>query len=291
MRRLFYALFKEKRWSVATASVGDVPSLDALTDGLRRAADWRVLPIPSGYRFLADPFFHPRRGLLVEALNSRSFRGEILHLTESAVLQLSRGGGHYSYPATIREDGRWYAIPEISDWSPPQAFAFESGGFSDPIRLRIAGSPRLIDPTPFVHGAIIYLFGNIVSEGASVLRLWFAKELRSEFVEHPASPICISPNGARMAGRPAQIGRNLIRFGQDFRRGYGDGVTAFSITRIDEQHYQEEIISELRFRHCRGPHTLNLCRDQIAFDFYTEDFSPFAGIRRWRDRRAAQRTD
>jgi hypothetical protein len=288
--RLFYGLFKEKKWRVATAPVDDDPSLDSLTDDIAVAATWRTVPTPTGHRFLADPFFHPDRGLLVEALNRRSSRGEILQVSDSLVLRLSQRGGHFSYPATVEDDGKWYVVPEISDWSRPQLFPLEGGGFSHPLELRIAGRPRLLDPTPFRHDGVVYLFGNDAGEGASVLRLWVARSIRDEFVEHPASPVRISPNGARMAGTPARIAGQLVRFGQDFRRGYGDGVTAFAITRIDERDYREEPIGELRFGHCRGPHTLNFGKGEVAFDYYVERFSVLAGWRRWRDRRAARGT-
>ena len=87
-----------------------------------------------------------------------------------------------------------------------------------------------------------------------------------------------------MAGQPAILGGRLVRFGQDFRRAYGDGLTAFAITKLDPRNYREEPIGELRFRNCRGPHTLNLGRGLAAFDFYVEDFSLLAGLRRWRQR-------
>jgi len=165
------------------------------------------------------------------------------------------------------------------------------GGFDDPYELRIAGSPRLLDPTPLIYDQTTYLFGNIASEGGSVLRLWFARTLCDEFVEHPASPIRISPNGSRMAGAPVRIDDRLVRFGQDFRRSYGDGLAAFAITHLDERDYREEIIREFHFKHCLGPHTLNLSHGEAAFDFYTEGFSLLAGLRRWGDRRAACRSD
>lgn len=286
--RIFYGLFKEKHWSVATVAIGAGATMDSLQRSISRTQDWRTLPTPAGYRFLADPFHHPKGGLLVEALNSWSSRGEILHVGEGKARRLSGRGGHHSYPATILDNERWYVIPEISDWSPAQAFPL-GDVLGDPIELRIPGRPALLDPTPFHRNGTCYLFGNLATEGASVLRLWLAESLHDEFTEHPSSPVRISPNGSRMAGGLCSIGGRLIRFGQDSRGSYGDGLTVFEVTHMDEHRYSEDIVSEFRFDHCSGPHTLNLDCGQAAFDFYVERFSLLAGVRRWRDRRAARR--
>jgi hypothetical protein len=287
--RLVYGLFRQKRWQVATTATAADADLESLIGKLRRTADWHTYPTPAGYTFLADPFLHPERGLLVEAMNRRSCRGEILHVGEGGPRRMSRAGGHFSYPAVVADGDSWHVVPEISDWSPALRFKLEPEGLGEAVELRLPGAPRLLDPTPFTYEDTVYLFGNLAYEGPSVLRLWFAPSLKGEFVEHPASPIKISPNGGRMAGSPSLIAGQLLRFGQDFRRGYGDGLTAFAITRLDPEHYQEEPVGELRFDHCHGPHTLNVGRGIAAFDYYREGFSLLAGLRRWRERRAAGR--
>jgi len=264
-------------------------TLDKLTAGLVDDAQWKSVATPDGYRFLADPFFHPDGGLLVEAMCAASARGEILHVTETGAHRLSGQGGHFSFPAPIEFAGKRYVVPEMSDWSPASAYPCSDDGFGEPFELRIPGRPRLLDPAPFMHGDAVFLFGNLASEGSSVLRLWVADALDGEFAEHPASPIRISPNGARMAGIPAMIDDRLIRVGQDLRRGYGDGIALFDITKIDRDHYSEQSVREFRFAKVKGPHTLNLARTEVAFDYYDDAFSLFAGFRRFKDRRAARR--
>ena len=138
--RLIYGLFKEKLWTVATVNVGDAVGLELIEQALARQADWRWIPVPAGYRFLADPFFHPEVGLLVEALNRRTHRGEIVHLPDGpgAGRRLSGSGGHYSYPAAVMENRKWYVVPEISDWSPARAFPLEGDALGDGVELRIS---------------------------------------------------------------------------------------------------------------------------------------------------------
>jgi hypothetical protein len=92
-----------------------------------------------------------------------------------------------------------------------------------------------------------------------------------------------------MAGIPALIDGRLIRVGQDLRRGYGDGIALFEVTKIDRDHYSEQLIGAFRFINAKGPHTLNLARAEVAFDYYDDAFSLFAGFRRFKERRAARR--
>ena len=290
-KRILYGLFREKIWSVATVRTGADEDLDSIAGKVGSRAAWQSVPVPSTYRFLADPFFHPEQGVLVEALNSDSSRGEIIHIDERGARKLTHRGGHCSYPAIVRDGGRHYVVPEISDWSGAKAFPLDGEGFGDPIELKIPGRPHLLDPTPFEHDGLIYLFGNVASEGASVLRLWVAESLRDEFREHPCSPIRISPDGARMGGSLHRVGGRLIRFGQDGRWSYGDGLTAFEVVELNERQYREMMIRSLHFADCGGPHTLNFGRGEAAFDFYVERFSLLAGARRWQHRRAARRSD
>jgi hypothetical protein len=286
---LLYGLVREKRWKVATVPVPSPLTVEQLLDRLAENDQWRPLATPTGYRFLADPFPHPDGGWLVEAMNSAFGRGEIFHVTKNGQRRISGRAGHFSYPAPVRSDRGWYVVPEMSDWSAASAYPLSDNGMGEPLELRIPGRPRLLDPTPFRHGDVVFLFGNVTSEGASVLRLWVADTLDGEFAEHPASPILISPNGARMAGTPVMIDGRLVRVGQDLRGGYGDGIAVFEVTQIDRSHYAERKTGEFKFAKVRGPHTLNLARGEMAFDYYDDAFSPLAGIRRIKERRAARR--
>lgn len=289
IRRIAYGLFKEKRWQVATAAVPELSAICSLKQAIADTSGWQTISRPEGYRFLADPFFHPDSGLLVEGMSVSTYRGEILHLDGQRVCQLSKRGGHYSYPAHVEDGGSSYIVPESSDWSPVLAFPLCEDRIGDPFDLRIPGRPALLDPTPFRDGDNMFLFANRADEGSSVLRLWVADSLHGEFSEHPASPVRLSPNGSRMGGSLYSIDGQLYRVGQDLRGSYGDGITLFRITHIDRLRYCEVAERQLRFDHVRGPHTLNLDQNLVAFDYYTDGFNPFAGLRRLREKRAARR--
>jgi hypothetical protein len=83
----------------------------------------------------------------------------------------------------------------------------------------------------------------------------------------------------------AQDGR-LYRLGQNFETDYGDGISVFEIERMDSGHYAERLIGGLRFTHAKGPHTFNRSPDgtKVVFDWYSDRYTPMAGIRRLRSR-------
>jgi hypothetical protein len=118
-----------------------------------------------------------------------------------------------------------------------------------------------------------------------VLRLWHSESLFGTFAEHAASPIRISPAGARMAGS-IHVAANgaRFRFGQDLRRNYGDGIVIFRVDAISPTEYRETEVGGVRLTGLRGPHTLNFHDGDLVLDYYTERFSPLAGIRRLRAR-------
>jgi hypothetical protein len=239
--------------------------------------------MPAGYRFMADPFPHPfGDGVLVEAFRSSAGLGEILHIGTGGARPLCAGGGHYSYPAPFRLAGEDYLLPEVSEWSLPLLYRFEDTGLTAMGELRVEGSPRLVDPTVYAAGTSLFLFANNADEAGSVLRLWTAASLSVQFVEHPCSPVRISPAGARMGGLIFDYQGQTYRVGQDSRGAYGDGVLLFRVDALTPQDYRETPVGEYRFTHCRGPHTLNTAADGLLFDYYVDRFSVLAGIQRLR---------
>jgi hypothetical protein len=146
--------------------------------------------------------------------------------------------------------------------------------------LDIEDNPAIADPTLVEHEGRLYLFGSPASAGSNTLFLWSAESLRGRFRLHPLAPVRISPRGARMAGGLLRLDRRLIRFGQDFQHGYGDGIFAFEIEQLSAESFSERMIGEIRFADRSGPHTLNVRGGEIVFDWYRDRISPLAGVRR-----------
>jgi hypothetical protein len=288
--RIAYGALVEKKWQVSTIPVAGVAEAAALAGGsapFPPAAGWHSVPLPAGYTFLADPFFHADgKDLLVEALGATSGKGEILLVAGGTATRVSREPGHFSYPAPVRDNGVDYVVPEIANWSEPRVYRLESDGLREAGRLDIPGNPRLSDPTFHWHEGRLWLFGNVHAVGSNALYLWHADSLFSRFEPHPMNPIRVSPRGARMAGAILPTAPHPIRLGQDFTDGYGNGLFAFAIEELTPRTYRETEIGALRLEGRKGPHTLNLSADGtlLVFDWYQDRFSPFAGLRRFRSR-------
>jgi hypothetical protein len=281
IRRLTYGALIEKAWQVAEAPRDN--SRTFLPNPFPAPATWQRVHRPPGYRFLADPFYHPlEKGILVEALKSSTGLGVILHISADEVRPLLSGPGHFSYPATISSDRRNYLIPEVCEWSSPRIFSLSAEGAQPSGEITLPAPSRLVDPTLFEWNGTVYLFANDASEGGPILRLWMADSVAAPFEEHPLSPILISPAGARMGGGIVEQEDGLFRVGQDGRGEYGDGVVLFRIEELSRNAYRERAAGELRFKDYRGPHTFNMSSDRLLFDFYHNRFALLAGFRRLR---------
>ena len=288
-KRLAYGLLAEKNWRVAVIeSKGSAFEMATSTKPFPAHGNWDNLYTPPGYTFLADPFFAPDGGVMVEALEAGTGRGALLHIGPDGANKLNEATGHHSYPSVVEEGGQPYCVPEIADWSPPMIYPLEDGGtkLGAPIALDIPDPSGITDPTFLRHNGKLWLFGNRKTEGSNILRLWSSDSLFSRFTEHPQSPIRISPNGGRMGGSCLSKDGKLYRLGQNFEIDYGDGISVFEIEVLDTEHYAERLVGGLRFTGVKGPHSFNLSNDhtKVVFDWYSDRYTPMAGIRRLRSR-------
>jgi len=157
--------------------------------------------------------------------------------------------------------------------------------------LKLPQQAGVLDPTLHALGDTLFLFANLKTEGSSVLRLWYSSSLFDPFVEHPCSPIRVSPAGSRMGGAVLQAGTSRMRIGQDFRGQYGDGLIVFRIDRLSREEYRETMLAEFKLEGRSGPHTLNFKDGSVTFDWYRPRLSLLAGVRRLNQLRGARRRD
>ena len=275
----------EKAWRVSRAPVASALEAAAIVAGQASPPPepgWWSPPVPKGCAFIADPFFaDSRHEVLVEALSRRSGKGEIHLIGERGSKRLSLEPGHHSYPGLVMHQGEALCVPEIAQWSEAVAYRWR-GDWEVAARIEVEGNLRLTDPTFLHHEGRLYLFANDPRWGSGVLRLWSAASLVDRFIEHPASPLRISPRGSRMGGPVLSSGGELLRIGQDFTRGYGNGLIAFTIDELTAASYRESEAGSFRFDDRKGPHSFDVAPDgtAVVFDWYRDRFTLMAGIRR-----------
>jgi hypothetical protein len=282
VKRAAYGATQEKKWKVSLARCAPEALAGLVEGGAFPAPDrWRTIPTGPRYAYYADPFFSEEPpGILVEALDRRTGLGELVLVEGDRQRRISEGREHHSYPSTIKLDGRQLILPEIAQWSPTRLYELAGERLRDVGPLRVAGDPRIADPTLLEHDGLFYLFGSPVLQGTNILNLWTAAGLDEVFELHPQSPLRISPQGGRMAGALLRLDGRLIRFGQSFERFYGDGIVAFEIEALGPETYSERRIAGIRFSDRIGPHTLNVRDGELVFDWYRHEFDPLVALRR-----------
>ena len=277
IKRLLYGAFYEKKWNIATSR--DINIFNGALTSLKTAKQSTII---CGYNFYADPFFSSNgKKIRLEALSSKNGLGEILELdTENLTKKnILLKGDHYSYPFSFLSGAEEYLIPEVASHSPPYILRapFSSDG---KIILKGMEQYRIKDSTILEHEGIIYLFCGMNSSSFDCLYLFHSRGFDKEFIPHLLNPIVIDPLRARMGGRIILRNGRLYRFGQDNSYGYGDGLSVCEINKLSTTDYEEKVVATLRFKDASGPHTIDLFKDELVFDFYMDKFSLLAWYRR-----------
>lgn len=284
VRRLAYGLFREKIWNVARLNYDvELEAHNAIP-----ANALTPLPPPRGYTFTADPFVYPPAGLVCEALNSRTGRGEIFAWSagEYRKVELRLDGAHASYPQVVKSDDGLYIFPEIaSSGRGPSLFRVTADGrVGEAVALRGLEDERVLDGTLHRHDGSWYLFGGRPGTAAQRLELWVSSNLTGPFETHPASPVCLDPRGARMAGALIDEGDKLYRVGQDGTHNYGGRIAIHRIESLTPTTYREVRCGSLQLNDGWGPHTFSRDDHNTWVDYYRERSSLMAGVRRLRSR-------
>ncbi|PIR21824.1 MAG: hypothetical protein COV44_11175 [Deltaproteobacteria bacterium CG11_big_fil_rev_8_21_14_0_20_45_16] len=284
LRRLLYGLFYEKKWQIG---ISEKTSAQTILDTSLRLPAQKSLEIDKSYQFYADPFFLSERQIVVEGMSKRKARGEILlvEADKQKVISSKISSQHFSYPQILSDGSRRFVFPEISSWSNPRLYELSAAG--DILKaVDLIGLPeRLVDATHVLWNGFHYIFGSLVGEAHDALRLWYSSAgMFGPYRAHPLNPIVIDPQSARMAGNLVELDGQLYRLGQNGSRDYGNGIHLMKIQRLDESHYKEDFVREIKVSGAKGPHTINFSRSSMVYDWYRDDFSILAGYRRLTDR-------
>jgi hypothetical protein len=275
VRRLFAGSLSEKQWNVARA-----PAEALRLRGMTSLKPTHNIPTPRGLAFLADPAVLGPGTILCEGLERNTGKGAIVVVTAEGTRTLDTsalGRGHLSYPHVVKDGELVFMLPEMAQIGAQKIVPIAPDlTLGSPRPLRGVEDVRLVDPTVLHHAGRWWLFAGVPGSAADVLRLWSANSLEGTYTEHPASPVCIDPGGARNAGPVILSDGALYRFGQDNRRLYGDGVFVFRISELTTETYAEERVGEIRVDGVSGPHTIDLDRDEVVFDHYRSKLNLFA---------------
>ena len=277
VRHLIYGLFFEKKWKVGTVNFSPNFQNNNVID-LNKVDE---LNIDSKYTFYADPFFSTDgKKIRLEALDKKSGLGDIIEIklesrNDYKILLTNK---HYSYPFSFNLNDSEQLLPEVAAHS-SQYFI----NLKDNNKNYIKGieDKRIVDSTLLKHKDKWFLFFGENDSSFTVLNLWTSNSLDDAFVEHPSSPICLSPISARMAGRILKTADGIYRFGQNNNRSYGSAITISRIDELTPSSYKESICGSISMDKALGPHSIDFNNNGLALiDYYEDKFSLFAGVRR-----------
>ena len=280
IQKITYGIFFEKKWKVAVTD----NKISLIGDEVINSLDFTEIPINSNYNFYADPFFSEDGSKIrLEALDKKTGLGDIIEINSDnfSKQKILMSGDHYSYPVSFRFKKKEYLMPEVASHS-SQYICYSNNNIENKYFLKGLEGKRIIDATPFYHQGYFFLFFGENTTANTQLNLWYSETPFSKFKPHPMSPVVTSPNMARMGGKPILVSNKLIRFGQNNAGEYGESLTVLEIMKLSPETYKEKFIGTIKIDKLKGPHNLcfNSTSNKIVIDYYINQFSFFAGIRR-----------
>lgn len=198
--------------------------------------------------FVADPFLVRGRGcwyLFFEVLNRASSRGEI-GLATSADLREWRYCGiihaepfHLSFPHVFAWHSAHYMVAETHEAG--EVRLYRSRRFpGDWVCIRALLRCPAVDATIFRSGGWWWMLACTAPRTHDVLRLFLARDLEGDWIEHPASPLVDGDaTKARPGGRVFWYRGALYRLAQDCGERYGHRVRAIRILELTPRSYRE----------------------------------------------------
>ena len=277
--KIFYGLFYEKKWKVAI--LANTLSFRGAEKILSKK--FVKIPMKRDFNFYADPFFsEDGKYIRLEALRSKSGLGDIIEININNFLLQKKifGGSHYSYPFSFIYNSNEYILPEVESHS--SQYICSTNNLNEKFTIKGIEDKQVVDSTLFEKDNKWFLFFGEKESADTVLNLWYSDSPFNQFKAHPQSPIKISPSGARMGGKILKLENQILRFGQNNSKDYGESLIVYEIKEISTNIYNEKEIGSLRIDSHKGPHTLglNLKSNQILLDYYDNKFSFYSGIRR-----------
>lgn len=148
---------------------------------------------------------------------------------------------HLAYPYVFQWEDEYYMIPEGVDDRSVRLYR------ATDFPTKWTHEQILLKGLDFISASVIWYRNTwwmfVGMQGNETLRLYYAKELKGVWAEHPRSPIVQGNKDiARPGGRPLIIDGSLYRLGQDCYPTYGRAVSAFQVTSLSNTAYEELLI-------------------------------------------------
>lgn len=226
--------------------------------------------LPPREHFYADPMLFKHQGInYIFFEDFDYYKGIISYITLSEEGNISPSQValelpiHLSFPFVFSERDDIFMTPET--YSAKEVALFQAVEFPyhwKKIRVLVQGE-NFADPILFKYNDYYWLFTAVHGDR---LRIYYAKNLESEFIPHPINNQNIA---GRNAGAVFYDDGYLIRPVMDCSKVYGESMTLNQIEKLTPMEFQEKPIVHIYptwAQNLDGTHTYNQNEDFIVYD-------------------------
>jgi len=240
-----------------------------------------TLPKKSKKWFNADPFLFTHNQelyLLCENFSYKLGKGKInIHkinmdtfqpiLTKTAIEE----DFHLSYPFVFDHNNHIYCIPESFEAKQVRLYKFNPQTLTFTFERVLLDAVDAIDSTLLYHDQKWWLFFTRKDMPSVNLYLYYANDINSPFIAHPANPVVTNIKTARPAGKFFVVKGTLFRPAQDNSSTYGKRIVINKIDCLTPNRFHETEAAEIhppRFtgKFTKGIHTINLINGYVVID-------------------------
>jgi hypothetical protein len=237
--------------------------------------------------FWADPFVVAKEDNYFVFVEEFVYKLNKAHIS---VLKLDKKGNllssekiiersyHMSYPFIFELDNIYYMIPETGKNQTIELYRCTDFPYKWEFVKNIMENVSAVDSTFFFYNNKWWLFTCLdqtanISGNSTELFLFFSDDILADRWEsHPDNPIVSDARTARPAGKLFIQEDKIYRPSQNCAGRYGMGFNICEVTKLTEDEYSEELISETEpFWDVRlkGTHTFNNDKDIKVIDVYS----------------------
>ncbi|MCE3232169.1 MAG: hypothetical protein K0R98_426, partial [Rickettsiaceae bacterium] len=230
------------------------------------------------YSFVADPFIVQEDGslrIMGEYFNYFSSKGKIVELADSYTKTIIEENYHLSYPHMFEYEGEKYCVPEGSVAGDIKLYKYNNSKFvyQKPLISNFAG----VDNTLLYYNNKWWMFCTKSSAANSDLYIFHSDSPISGWQPHKKNPVKIDVASARPAGDFFIMNGELYRPSQNCSKTYGGSLVINKVTRLDEDVFSEELVSEIMpdksSQYPDGIHTISIGKKVIVVDGKRLEFS------------------
>jgi hypothetical protein len=171
-------------------------------------------------------------------------------------------GSHLAFPNVFKYNGNYYMVPDIDqphiDLYQAKQFPYDWEKVSTLVSA--VGNTKFGDTTIIPYNDMFWMFAS----NSEHCYLYYSNNLTSGWIEHPSNPIVQDKTKVRLGGRGVFYNNgDLVRIVQNAESCYGSSVSAYLVTKLNIDEYDEELLrkdiigSDKSKWHQKGMHTFN----------------------------------